>query len=140
SIEARPLRSQSPVVTGKPNLARYMIRRYDWPLHPSTIVMRRNTWERVGEFNPAYQLTDTDWFARAALCCNAVYLPRHGVYNRRHSGNWSNRLGSARMQAEMFEIVEGAIGREFHQKPLQRVAWKALWRANVRLRLAMTLA
>jgi hypothetical protein len=69
----------------------------------------------------------------------AVLLPRHGVYNRRHPGNWSNRVGSARMQGEIFEIVDAAIGRLLARNPLRRTAWRAVWRANVRARLTLTL-
>jgi hypothetical protein len=101
--------------------------------------MRRETWDRTGGFNPAYQLTDTDWFVRAVEFSPGVYLPRHGVYNRRHAGNWSNRLGSARMQAEIFEIVEAAIDRLWAQRPAGRAIWKTAWRANARVRLGLTL-
>ncbi len=72
---------------------------------------------------------------RAVERFRVALLPRHGVYNRRHPGNWSNRLGSARMQREIFEIVEAAIERLCEH----RAIWRAVWRANVRLRLALTL-
>lgn len=137
--EPRRLRSSSPLAVGRDRLLRYMVRYYDWPFHSSTIVMRREVWEAVGDFNPAYQLADTDWFVRAAERFQVVMLPRHGVYNRRHLGNWSNRVGSARMQKEIFEIVEGAITRLCERKPLRRALWKAVWRAHVRLRLFLTL-
>ena len=69
-------------------------------------------------------------------------LARHGVYNRRHAGNWSNRLGSARMQREIFEIVEKGIERLYSRTtPRELVwnaAWKVLWRMNVRMRLLLT--
>ena len=138
-IEPRPFRSAAPVTLTRRNLLRYMNRYYNWPVHPSTIVMRRQTWERVGEFDPRYQLTDTDWFARAAESVQILYIPRHGVYSRRHAGNWSNRLGSAYMQREIFEIVETAIGRVY-PGAVHRAAWRAVWRSNVRLHLALTLA
>jgi len=65
-------------------------------------------------------------------------LPRHGVVNRRHAGNWSNRMGSAQMQREIFQIVERYIlGR--WARGLRRTAWQSVWRANVRLRLLLTL-
>jgi hypothetical protein len=76
-------------------------------------------------------------------------LARHGVYNRRHAGNWSNRLGSARMQREIFEIVERSIHRIYGDRihrdrmdsttALRRYFWKCVWRANVRMRLVLTL-
>ena len=104
----------------------YLTRYYDWPFHPSTLVLRRVVWERVGPFNPAYALADTDWFVRAVEQFPAAMLARHGVYNRRHAGNWSNRLGSARMQREIFEIVEGAIDRRWPKPALPRRVWRAV--------------
>ena len=103
-------------------------------------MLRRQVWERVGPFHPVYALADTDWFVRAVEQFPAAMLARHGVYNRRHPGNWSNRLGSARMQREIFEIVEGAIDRRWPEPASAAAwAWKALWRTNVRMRLLLTL-
>jgi glycosyltransferase involved in cell wall biosynthesis len=139
SIEPRRLRSAKPLVIRRADLVRYMTRYYDWAVHPSTIVMRRGVWSVAGEFNPAYQLTDTDWFVRVVEKFPVALLARHGVYNRRHAGNWSNRLGSARMQREIFEIVEAAIDRLYMDRSMRRVLGRAAWRANVRIRLALTL-
>jgi len=100
--------------------------------------MRREVWENTGPFDAAYALADTDWFVRAAERFPVALLPRHGVLNRRHSGNWSNRVGSARMQAEIFEIVERAMVRRWPRGGAGRVCWRAVWRANVRLRLLLT--
>ena len=133
--EARRLRAPSTLT--RDSLIPYLIRYYDWPFHPSTIVMRRKVWEQVGPFNPAYQFSDTEWFLRAVEQFRVGYLARHGVLNRRHAGNWSNRLGSAHLQREVFEIVEGAIARNL--RGAGRIVWRAAWRANVRLRLALTL-
>jgi glycosyltransferase involved in cell wall biosynthesis len=142
SFDERPLRSKAPLTITRGNLIRYMTRYYDWPFHPSTLVLRRAVWESSGGYNPAYALADTDWFVRVVEQFPAVLLPRHGVYNRRHAGNWSNRLGSARMQAEIFEIVEGSIARIWEGRRLgstvQRAVWRAIWRANVRLHLLLT--
>jgi glycosyltransferase involved in cell wall biosynthesis len=138
-VVRRPLRSPSPLVLDRENLLSYMTRYYDWPFHPSTLVMRRRVWEKVGPFNPEYQLADTDWFVRAAEEFRIVLLPRHGVYNRRHPGNWSNRLGSARMQSEIFQIVEQAILRRWPAACWERALWRTVWRNNVRLRLALVL-
>jgi glycosyltransferase involved in cell wall biosynthesis len=137
---ARPLRSVAPIILDARGdacrLARYMIRYYDWPFHPSTLVMRREVWQRTGEFDPVYALADTDWFVRASAVTRIAMLPRHGVINRRHAGNWSNRVGSAKMQGEIFEIVEKTLAG----LPLfRRVVWRTLWRANVRARLGLTL-
>lgn len=136
--EARLLRSARPIVTGHRSLLRYMTRYYDWPFHPSTLVMRREVWDRTGPFDPTYALADTDWFVRAVELFPVAMLPRYGVFNRRHGGNWSNRVGSARMQAEIFEIVERAILRRWPRAGLNRTCWRAVWRANVRARLLLT--
>ena len=135
----RPLRFPGTRMVTPRNFLGYLTRYYDWPFHPSTLVLRRAVWERVGPFNPAYALADTDWYVRAVEQFPAALLARHGVYNRRHAGNWSNRLGSARMQREIFEIVEGAIHRRYSRRMLPRVLWKTIWRANVRVRLVLTL-
>ena len=134
----RPHRFREPHQVDGRNLIRYMLRYYDWPFHPSTIVMRRAVWEATGPFNPAYALADTDWFVRAAELFPVVLLPRHGVLNRRHPGNWSNRIGSARMQHEIFSIVEGAISRRWPHHCVKPGLTRALWRAHVRLRLLLT--
>ncbi len=126
----RPLRSRRPIVVTRRNLVRYMIRYYNWPLHPSTLVMRRAAWEQTGEFDTRYALSDTDWFVRAARKFTVALLPRYGVLNRRHPGNWSNRLGSAAMQREIFEILDSRISNPF---------WRFAWRMNVRARVAWTL-
>jgi glycosyltransferase involved in cell wall biosynthesis len=136
--EARLLRSERPIVIERRNLWCYLNRYYDWPFHPSTLVMRRCVWQQTGPFDTAYALADTDWFVRAAERFRIALLPRYGVLNRRHSGNWSNRIGSARMQAEIFEIVERALVRRWPRCCPRRVVWRALWRANVRLRLLLT--
>jgi glycosyltransferase involved in cell wall biosynthesis len=137
---ARALRSAGPLVVGSRNLLPYLIRYYNWPFHASTIVMRRAVWERVGPFDAAWALADTDWFVRAAEQFPVAMLPRHGVVNRRHRGNWSNRVGSARMQREIFEIVERSILRRWPRWSMRRLFWRAAWRTNVRLRLLVTLA
>jgi glycosyltransferase involved in cell wall biosynthesis len=136
--EARLLRSGRPLMTDRRNLLRYLNRYYDWPFHPSTLVMRREVWERTGPFDTAYALADTDWFIRAAEQFPIALLPRYGVLNRRHAGNWSNRVGSARMQAEIFEIVERAMVRRWPRGGPGRICWRAVWRANVRARLLLT--
>jgi glycosyltransferase involved in cell wall biosynthesis len=134
----RPLRFAQDTVLDRGGLLRYLTRYYDWPFHPSTLVMRRAVWEAVGPFDPAFALADTDWFIRAVEAGPVAMLAHHGVLNRRHPGNWSNRLGSARMQGEIRAIVERAIDRRFVASPLSRAAWKAIWRMNVRARLLLT--
>ena len=142
-LEPRPLRAARPLRVGRSNLLRYLNRYYDWPFHPSTIVMRREVWERVGPFDPAYQLTDSDWFVRAALEYSCALLPRHGVLNRRHPGNWSNRMGSARMQTELYEIGDWAIRARWPKNSWRNAwvagCWRGVWRTHVRLRLLLTI-
>ena len=135
----RPLRSPEPLLLDHESLLWYMTRYYNWPFHPSTMVMRRKVWECTGPFDPSYALADTDWFVRAGERFSIVLLPRHGVLNRRHAGNWSNRLGSARMQAEIFEIVEGVIARRWPSWSIEKTLWRAIWRTNARVRLLLTL-
>jgi glycosyltransferase involved in cell wall biosynthesis len=135
----RPLRFPETRVLGRAELLSYLTRYYDWPFHPSTLVLRRTVWERVGPFNPAYALADTDWFVRAVEHFPAALLAPYGADNRRHPGNWSNRLGSARMQREIFQIVESSIERHWPNIAPRKTLWKAVWRANVRLRLLLTL-
>jgi len=137
--EARLLRSARPLLTCRRSLFRYITRYYDWPFHPSTLVMRREVWDQTGPFDPRYALADTDWFMRAAERFPVALLPRYGVLNRRHAGNWSNRVGSARMQREIFEIVERAMLRRWPRGGPRRMCWRALWRANVRARLLLTM-
>jgi glycosyltransferase involved in cell wall biosynthesis len=138
-IDNRPLRYDRDTVLDRESLLSYLTRYYDWPFHPSTIVMRRKVWETVGPFDARYALADTDWFVRAVECFPVAMLARHGVLNRRHPGNWSNRLGSAKMQREICGIVENAIDRLFVDQVIFRAAWKAIWRTNVRARLCLTL-
>ena len=136
----RQRRSKSPLIVNRSNLLGYMTRYFDWPFHPSTLVFRREVWEQTGEFNPRYALTDTDWFVRAAERFTIALLPVDGVINRRHAGNWSNRLGSAHMQREIFEIVERAIARRDRKSEAwMRPLWRCLWRTNARMRLVLTI-
>ena len=138
-VQQRPLRFAQDTVLDRESLLTYLTRYYDWPFHPSTIVMRRKVWNEVGSFDAKYALADTDWFVRAVEKFPVAMLARHGVLNRRHPGNWSNRLGSAKMQREIFEIVEGCIDRQFPKEFVSRGVWKWIWRTNVRLRLLLTL-
>jgi glycosyltransferase involved in cell wall biosynthesis len=142
TFDERPLRSKEPIRTTRDDLLTYMTRYHDRPFHPSTLVLQRTAWEESGGYDPKYALAETDWFVRMAERSSAVLLPHYGVYSRRHAGNRSNRLGSARMQAEVFKIVEGLIARLFEGRGLdhilQRAVWRAIWRANARARLLLT--
>jgi glycosyltransferase involved in cell wall biosynthesis len=139
-LVARPLRPASVLTRG--GLIAYLIRYFDWPFHPSTIVMRRSVLDQVGPFDPGYEFFDSEWFLRVVEKLPVASLARHGVLNRRHPGNWSNRLGSAHLQRERFEMGEASIGRWFNSgwlcRTLLKAFWKAVWRANARARLALT--
>lgn len=111
------LKANYPIHVTREDLVAYMTENYNWPFHPSTLVFRRKLWFKTGEFNPSYELADTDWFIRAAWDHKLVYLPYMGVVNRRHyseSGNWSVSVGSVNMQKEfynsMYEFMELARG------------------------------
>jgi hypothetical protein len=99
----------------------------------------------VGRFDPKYEFFDSEWFLRVVETFPVASLGRHGVLNRRHPGNWSNRLGSAHLQRERFEMGEAAIGRGagLHDgwiaRTLLTAFWRAVWRTNTRARLALTL-
>lgn len=136
--ESRPPRFAHDTMLDREGLLLYLIRYYDWPFHPSTIVMRRAVWQDVGPFDKKYALADTDWFVRAVEKFPVAMLARNGVLNRRHPGNWSNRVGSAKMQREIFEIIEAAVNRLHSANPVRRALWKWAWRMNVRLRLLLT--
>lgn len=138
-VQQRALRFAQDTMLDRESLLTYLTRYYDWPFHPSTIVMRRKVWNEIGPFDATYALADTDWFVRAVEKFPVAMLARHGVLNRRHPGNWSNRLGSAKMQREIFQIVEGSIDRLFPKEAVLRASWKLIWRTNVRLRLLLTL-
>jgi glycosyltransferase involved in cell wall biosynthesis len=135
----RPLRSASPILIDRQRLAAYMVRYYDWPFHPSSIVMRRSVLEDVGSFDLRFALADTDWFVRVAERHRIALLARHGVLNRRHAGNWSNRVGSARMQAEIFTILEHSFDRMWPGASPRKTFWRFVWRWNVRARLLLTI-
>lgn len=93
------------------SLIPYMTKFYNWPFHPSTWVFRRSLWQQVGPFNKIYALADTDWFIRAALGTKIVYLPTLDVLNRRHAGNWSNRVGAVGMQREFHAAMKNFVGQ-----------------------------
>jgi glycosyltransferase involved in cell wall biosynthesis len=126
-----PLKGSDIISIDSDTIFRYLTRYYCWPFHPSTWVFRRTLWERTGVFNRSYALADTDWFIRASLYAKIVYSPTHDVYNRRHIGNWSNRVGSVGMQREFHGAVSSffdrlvVIGQMSRGVKWQFRAWKA---------------
>jgi glycosyltransferase involved in cell wall biosynthesis len=89
----------------------YLIRRYSWPFHPSSLVFRRALWEATGPFDPQWQLADTDWFLRASQHGRLDYLPEEHVVDRRHGQNWSNDVGAVEMSREVNRMVHAHLRR-----------------------------
>lgn len=105
SIVSPKSRSEVPISINKENVLYYYLKYYNWPFHPSTFVFRRSIWQKVGGFNPKYEIADIDWFFRVANFTSVVYLPSVGVLNRRHLNNWSNKMGGVQMQVEQYEMI-----------------------------------
>lgn len=116
-------------IVSKENVLNYYLKFYNYPFHPSTLVFRREVWEAVGEFNDEFELADTDWFLRVSKLYDVAYLPHYGVLNRRHEGNWSNKMGSVQMQREQYYMVASALQLlPFSLNKLWlTIAWKALF-------------
>lgn len=87
----------------------HMIRQVSYPFQPSTLVFRKSLWESVGPFDPNFSVADTDWFVRASMSHRIAFLPVISVVNRRHSGNWSNRVGSVAMNLEFHDMLKKAF-------------------------------
>lgn len=124
-------------VTGK-HAVLYMIRHYCWPFHPSSLVFRRSTFERVGGFDPHYTLADTDWFLRVALRHRIDFISAFQVVNRRHPANWSNALGAVAMHDEVNKILLSYIGTltDIGVSRSEVAGLRQLWLMNHRLRIA----
>lgn len=89
----------------------YLIRRYSWPFHPSSLVLRRSLWSATGPFDARWQLADTDWFLRASQHGQLDFLPEEHVIDRRHGQNWSNDVGAVAMAREVNQMVHAHLGR-----------------------------
>ncbi len=78
---------------------------------PSALMVRRELFQRVGEFDPQYTIgCDSDWFARARdLEVPAEELPNVLLRKRLHSSNLS--LNGSRNRREMALIVRQSILR-----------------------------
>ena len=77
----------------------------------STLLARRQLFERIGEFNAGLRLGDgTDWFLRAAEHGAVMeLLPDVLLYRRMHEHNISMEAGSRRMTAAMQNAQLGAV-------------------------------
>ena len=130
-IEVHPSRTSTPIVIQEQQILPYYTKYYSWPFHPSTLVFKREVWENIGEFNPKYELADSEWFIRVVLNYKVAYLPHLGVLNRRHNGNWSNAMGSIKMQLEVNEMMQTFIQVMKEKRPSIRLNWNAiLWKLN----------
>lgn len=125
-IDFEKLRSETPIFTEKNDILKYYVKYYNWPFHPSTLVFTREVWNVVGEFDPKYELADTDWFLKVACNFTVAYVPSYGVLNRRHPNNWSNEMGGAKMQKEQIRMVDELL--KDYPKTLSNSILKLRWR------------
>ncbi|OLP07991.1 putative glycosyl transferase group 2 family protein [Rhodoferax antarcticus ANT.BR] len=107
-IEKSPLKSNEPIVISDNSIIEYMAKYFNWPFHPSTWIFKRKVWMSCGPFDSSYELSDTDFFIRTGFKHKLIYAPYYGVINRRHSGNWSNRVGSVNMHREFNAAIKNA--------------------------------
>ncbi len=122
-------RFNEPYQINADNFFEYYLKYFNWPFHPSTMVFRKTIWAEVGEFDPDYELSDSDWYIRVAGSFKIVYLPHFGVLNRRHEGNWSSRMGTANMQDEFFDMIYKYLDRPayfstFEKRALLKKRWE----------------
>lgn len=79
---------------------------------PGTLIVRRSVFDRVGFFDPSYQIgCDHDWFARvrdAGIQLNVI--PRVLLHKRIHAGNLSANVGCYRK--ELMDILANTIKRK----------------------------
>lgn len=128
-VHTDPLRFGKPFLISASNIFEYYLKHFNWPFHPSTLVFKKSMWKEVGEFDPHYELADSDWYIRVAEKHTIAYLPYLGVLNRRHEDNWSSRMGTARMQFEFFNMVDKYLeyptfSRSAAHKEQLKKSWK----------------
>jgi glycosyltransferase involved in cell wall biosynthesis len=117
-------------MTGAETLS-HIVKQTSYPFQPSTLVFRKSMWQAVGPFNPRYEVADTDWFIRAGRRHRIAYLPACTVVNRRHPDNWSNRVGSIKMNVEFDEMVRQAIADYAGEAPAGELARiRRAWRRD----------
>jgi glycosyltransferase involved in cell wall biosynthesis len=83
---------------------------------PSALLARRELFDRIGRFDPAYAIgCDADWFTRARdQRVPAAVVPRVLVYKRLHRSNLS--IDAALNRREMFRVARASITRtRLHQ-------------------------
>ncbi len=100
-----------------PELAPEITARYYCPPEPlpgyslAAMLLRRATFERVGQFNPAYQIGEfVDWYARAQeLGLRSKLLPDIVLWRRLHGNNLSIRATNER--GNFARILKAALDR-----------------------------
>lgn len=82
------------------------LRRSDW-LNGCCIVARRETWEHVGLFDPAYFLVveDVDWSFRARRCGVNLYVATESLI--RHKVGGSSRSGAPSLLGNFYFVRNG---------------------------------
>ncbi|WP_443627728.1 glycosyltransferase family 2 protein [Candidatus Njordibacter sp. Uisw_002] len=105
-LERSNLKSNDEIIIDRRTMIPYMKANYNWPFHPSTLVFRREVWEKTGNFDSSFALADTAWFIKVGLKFRICYLPKYSVRNTRHIGNWSNDVGSVEMQKEFMVAIQ----------------------------------
>lgn len=91
---------------------------------PSTWLMRRDTFERIGPFDTTYEIAcDSDWLARfkdAGLAGATAMLPDALVIWRIHDANGSHDQQT--MHREMLRMMRGSATRQRQAEPRQASA------------------
>ncbi len=79
---------------------------------PGALLARRNTFECVGDFDPAYRIAcDSDWFVRADDCNLSWKMLSHVVLHKRiHGGNISNSRKTYRQ--EWLHVLRRSVNRK----------------------------
>lgn len=104
----------------------------------STVMVRRECYERVGMFAPKYQCADFDMWLRIALRYDIAYIAEPLAGYRIHQGTASQAMRAVQWQKEYFEIFEKAlreargkiVGLEGMEADLRRRAARSQARRN----------
>ena len=100
-----------------PEISDMITRRYHCPPDPlpgfslAAMLLRRNTFERVGTFNTEFKIGEfVDWYARAMdLELTSVLLPDIVLWRRLHGENLSIRSANAR--SDFARILKASLDR-----------------------------
>jgi glycosyltransferase involved in cell wall biosynthesis len=79
-----------------------------------TMLIRRSIFEQIGTFDPQYQASDSDWFARAKDASVPMTVLHETLLRRRiHDANISHRHGLLR--SDLLSILRTSINRKGSQ-------------------------